>query len=344
MLNPGNSGGPILGLDGRVIAITTFLDQATYGPGLGGAVMVDPARQLLAEARASKEPSPDDHILAAFPVESYRISTLKAVADTIDPLLFTSLSTLTSGPFAISFSTPLSRMLSAITTDRRIAKDRRRREEKANVPLGQRYADLQSMRDWATYVGNEGAPVVAVKVDPLYGETGGSAFRRGLLTALVGVGGQATVRFQGDVRSVTLRRNGQAVEPLKGGHAPVPVGVENELVDFTDVADFGYYLFDPVVFMPDGPQRPPEISLEIEDLKHPGPKRVQKLSPAVVARLWNDFEAFYAGPVKGKRFVPYSMTKTCSVDAGAAAMGGVGGTTAPVNPSNCTYYVAPARP
>jgi hypothetical protein len=344
LVNPGNSGGPILDMTGHVIAITTFLDRDGRGPGLGGAVRVDRARELLATARTALGPTPNDKPLAPFPLEVYRVSALKAVADTIDPLLFTALSTTTSGPFAISVSTPLSQMLSAITTDRRVAKDRRRREERANVPASQRYSDLEAMHDWSEYVGEDNAPVVAIKVDPLFGETGGSAFRRGFLTALVGVGGQATVRFQGDVRRVTLRRNGEMVEPLRGGHAPVRIGVENALIDFSDVADFGYYLYDPAAFRPDAPQRPPDITLEIEDLKHPDAKRLERLAPAVVARVWNDFELFYQRSAPGKGFARYVMTKSCAVDPGAAAMGGVGGTVGPANPSSCTYIVAPPRP
>jgi len=159
----------------------------------------------------------------------------------------------------------------------------------------------------------------------------------------VGVGGQATVRFQGDVRSVTLRRNGEVIEPLRGGNAPVPVGVENELVDFTDVADFGYYLYSPDVFRPDGPQKPPEVTLEIEDLKNTGAKRIAKLAPAVTARLWNDFQAFFRQATPTKPLTAYTMMKSCTVDPGAAAMGGVGGTVGPANPGTCTYIVTPPK-
>jgi hypothetical protein len=344
VVNPGNSGGPILTMDGKVIAVTTFLDQDVRGPGLGGAVTVDRAQALLTAARTSPGTPPDDHAMPAVPLETYRISSLKAVADTIDPLLFTALSTTTMGPFAITVSTPLSQMLSAITTDRRIARDRRKREDKASVPASLRYADLGAKRDWAEYVGDGGTPVVSIKVDPLFGETGGSAFRRGLLSALSGVGGQATVRFQGDVSKVTLRRNGQVIEPLRGGHAPVAVGIENELVDFSDVADFGYYLFDPEIFKPDAPQKAPDITLEIEDLKHPQAKRTEKLEPAVVARLWNDFEPYYQRPGGARPFLRYVMTKSCAVGSGEAAMGGVGGAVGPANPATCTYVVAPPRP
>lgn len=340
LINPGNSGGPMLSLDGSVIAVSTFLDAASYGPGLGGGVLVTRARALLEAARNTPGPTPSDRPLAAFPQETYPVSALKAVADTIDPLMFSSLSRMTAGPFGISVSTPLAQMLSAVTTGRQVAKDRRKREERANLPGTQRYSVIAAMRDWQDYVGDLTAPVVAVKVEPLYGETGGSAFRRGLLTALVGVGGQATIRFQGDVRGVTLRRNGQVVEPLRGGHAPVRIGIENELLDFTDVADFGYYMYSPEVFRPDGPQRPPEIVIEIEDLKAPGKRRVERLSPAVVARLWNDFESFYGQLGTGKAFIRYLMTKSCAVNGGAAAMGGVGGVNSP-DPSSCTYVLSP---
>jgi len=115
------------------------------------------------------------------------------------------------------------------------------------------------------------------------------------------------------VRKVTLRRNGQVVEPLRGGHSPIRIGEQNELVDFTDVANFGYYLYSPEVFRPDAPQRAPEITIEIDDLKKPSVKQVERLAPAVIARLWNDFEAFFGRPGAAKQFMGYAMTKSCTV-------------------------------
>jgi S1-C subfamily serine protease len=342
LINPGNSGGPMLSLDGLVVAISTFLDAGEAGPGLGGGVLADRARKLLASVLSRPRPAaPAPRLLVGFPTETYPMSLLKTVADTIDPLMFNSLSGMTAGPFAISVSTPLAQTLSAITTGRIVAKDRQKREEKANLPRSERYSDIAAMRDWLDYTGELTAPVIAIKVEPLFGETGGSAFRRGFLTALVGAGGQATIRFQGDVRKVTLRRNGQVVEPLRGGHSPIRIGEQNELVDFTDVADFGYYLYSPEVFRPDAPQRAPEITIEIDDLKKPSVKRVERLAPAVIARLWNDFEAFFGRPGAAKQFKGYAMTKSCTVDGGAAAMGG---TTGPANPATCTYVLAtPAK-
>jgi trypsin-like peptidase len=340
LVNPGNSGGPILGPDGAVVAITTFIDPANPGPGLGGGVLVDRAHELLELARKSPAQAPEGKPRKAFPLETYRLSALKAIADTIDPLLFTSGSSMTDGPFSISVSTPLAQMLSAITTGRQVSKDRRKREERANIPESQRYSDVGAMYDWRAYVGEVGAPVVAVEVEPLVGETGASSFRRGVLSALVGVGGQATVRFQGDVRNVVLRRDGVPVEPLRGGHTPMRIGLENDLLDFKDVADYGYYLYSPDVFAPDAPQRPPEITLEIEDLKHPSTKRVEKLSPLMVARVWNDFEAFFSQGPREKAFARYALTKSCTLDGGAGAMGGTRGVSPSTPGANCTYALA----
>jgi hypothetical protein len=344
LLNPGNSGGPILLMNGTVVAVTTFIDQATTGPGLGGAILVDRLHRFLEGTPAGAGPSASDRRLPTFPLATYPVSALRSIADTIQPLLFTSLGSVKAGPFLITTSTPLSGMLSAVTTGREISKDRRKREARADVPAGQRFVDGGAVRDWAAYVGDQTAPVVAVKVEPLFGETGGSAFRRGFLTALVGVGGQATVRFQGDVRKVILRRNGEVVEPLRGGHAPVAIGVDNALVDFNDVADFGYYLYSPQTFRPDGPQRPPAIVLEIEDLKKPGVPQRATLSPAVVARLWNDFESFYVHATPETPFLRYAMTRSCKVSSGAAAMGAVASGAIAGEVGDCTYIVAPPAP
>lgn len=342
-VNPGNSGGPILTLDGIVVAITTFheVGGSTVGPGLGGAVLVDRLQELRRNAGPTVGGRPDDRRLPVFPTATYPVSILKSLADTLDPLLFASLGTVKSGPFEIMMSTPLSRMLSAVSLGQAVSKDRRKRERRAGVPKDERYGDLGEIRDWAAYVGDETAPVVAVKVTPLFGETGGSAFRRGLLIAIVGVGGQATARFQGDVRNVTLRRNGVVVEPLRGGHAPVSIAFENSLLEFNDVADFGYYLYPPETFRPDGPQKPPEIVLEIEDLKNAGESRREKLRPEAVARLWNDFDGYFSKRQPGTPFPRYRMVKSCSAQSGASAMGGASAVGGGEANQVCTYLVAP---
>jgi hypothetical protein len=341
LLNPGNSGGPILTLDGAVIALTTFIDADAVGPGLGGGISVRQLLVMIKNAKVANPPAPSDKHLPFPPLEQFPVSMLKSAADTVDQLLFSTFDNVLVGPFSISVSTPLSRMLSAIMTGKAISKDRAKREQKAGIPKEMRYGDAGEIRDWAAFVGDETEPVVVLRVDPLFGETGGSAFRRGLLTALIGEGGQATIRYQGDVRAVTLRRDGVEIESLRGGHASNSIGVLNSVIDFHDVADFGYYVFPIEAFRPDGPQKPPTISITIDDLKHPSSPRITILPPALVARVWNDFEGYLRA--RGIPFTPYSFVLSCPVNSGAAALGG-----ATLNPSNiedgtCLYSLRPPK-
>jgi hypothetical protein len=59
-VNPGNSGGPLLNLNGEVLGINTFYSKATAGPGLAGIVRIGIAESMLAAIKDSdtREPPP----------------------------------------------------------------------------------------------------------------------------------------------------------------------------------------------------------------------------------------------------------------------------------------------
>lgn len=342
-INPGNSGGPVLTLDGSVVGVAAFrdVDEGGIGPGLGGAVAIERLIPILDQARRMASKPPPDKRLPVVPTTSFPLALLKTTADTIDAELYAALGTFDAGSFNVSVTTPLSRLVAALGRDRDVTRERRQREEKAGVPAAERYTDLGQVRDWAEYVGLPTAPVVAIKIEPKIAETTGSAIGRGIAAALGSLGGAANMKFQGDVRGVTLKRNGQTAEPLRGGHAPVRVAIENVLVTLKDVADFGYYVYPPEVFRPDSPQKPPEITLEVEDLKAPARISRQTLPPAMIARIWNDFEAYYRHTQVRTLFPRYVLTKSCAVNSGAAAMGGVGGVASTGETTQCAYVLAP---
>ena len=101
------------------------------------------------------------------------------------------------------------------------------------------------------------------------------------------------MQFRGDVRSVTLKRNGQSIAPLRGGHGPMRILVANAWIQLKDVTDLGYYIFSPEILRPDSSGGPPTITLEIEDLRNLGKLRTDSLPSFGVARAWNDFEGYY---------------------------------------------------
>ena len=119
------------------------------------------------------------------------------------------------------------------------------------------------------------------------------------------------------------------------------VAIENVLMTLRDVADFGYYVYPPEVFRPDGPQQPPQITLESEDLKNPQSIIRESLPPAMVARIWNDFEGYYRHSQMHTVFPRYVITRSCATNLGAAAMTGVRSTAPTSETQECEYIVAP---
>jgi hypothetical protein len=131
--------------------------------------------------------------------------------------------------------------------------------------------------------------VVSFAIIPKLGETGGSVFKR----LMLGPNLRATYRFKGDVRGAQIFRNREPVEPIKGGHTPMQVYVEDRWVSLKDVADAGFYVFDLEILRPDTSGAPPSIVVAIRDLKSPKHLKCIELPSDVVAQAWNDFETFY---------------------------------------------------
>jgi hypothetical protein len=215
-LNPGNSGGPILRLDGKVIAIATFrdIDASGIGPGLSGGILTTRLRELLASTSGSSSVAPSDSLLPPVPIDPFPVLTLRDIADSTPPAYYDPFASLSIGPFDIAVVSPLSRMVSAMTVGKDVGKDRSKREARADVPTAQRYRHLGELRDWQEYVGDPTLPVIAVRVTPRVSETTGSTLGRITAAVLLGADLTATVRFDGDVKDVRFMKGSQAIRPL----------------------------------------------------------------------------------------------------------------------------------
>jgi S1-C subfamily serine protease len=291
-INHGNSGGPLLNVDGEAVAVNTFGDLPDQGgPGVSGSILIARAGPALARAAAelaqTQPPSPD--LLPVMPVEQLEMATVKAEADTTDPDKYRDFADRDVAGFQLTLQTPIQTMVAVKAHENEVAKDRKKREARAGLPEAQRFSEVREYRDWAEYVGAPTQPVVSFAVIPKVGETGGSIFKRMML----GPNLRATYKFKGDVRGVQVFRNRQPVEPIKGGHSPVKMYVDNQWVTLKDVADAGFYVFDVEVLRPDSTGAPPSIVVAIRDLKSPNKLKCTELPTDVVAMAWNDFEPFY---------------------------------------------------
>ncbi len=138
------------------------------------------------------------------------------------------------------------------------------------------------------------APVIAVAIEPKIGRTFWSSFSQIVETMNYGTAiSQAKLKFQGDVRGARFYRNGVEIEPLRGGHAPQAVLIENRWVQLKDVADMGYYVLPPEAFAPDSAGTPPRVVIAIQDLKNPGSLSGTEIADGASARAWNDFLPYF---------------------------------------------------
>jgi len=190
----------------------------------------------------------------------------------------------------VRLGTPISQFVSVKAQENEISRDRRKREQRAGLSEAQRYSEFRQLHDWIQYVGEYTTPAVVFEATPKIGETTGSIFAR----VLAGPNIRAKMVFKGDFHEAFFFRNGEPVVPVMGGRTSQTVFEENRWVVMKDVAYRGYYVLPPETFAPDSAGTPPSIVIQIDDLKHYDRLILRELSGEVVARIWNDFAAYYA--------------------------------------------------
>jgi S1-C subfamily serine protease len=295
-INHGNSGGPMLNLAGQVVGVNAFGDFTNQGgPGISGAIGIKKLRTLLAKVNPALAALPplEDRKLPVMPRESYPVDILKEQGQILTLKDYKKVLERDAGRFTAAITTPVLFAVYQNEVAKEMASDRKKREAKAGVAADEQYSSVAQVRDWHQYVGAEAAPVVTVKIVPKIAETFGSMLGRAFTASMIGVAGKAKLKFQGDVRGARFFRNGEEIEPLRGGHGPQEYYVDNAWVQLKDVADMGYYVLPASAFAPDTAGVSPTITVLIDDLKNPKEYSVLDMRQDATARVWNDFVPYF---------------------------------------------------
>jgi hypothetical protein len=264
LITHGNSGGPLLNLDGEVVGVNTFLSNDTFS----GAVRI----HLLRDALAMVENSPDlgdppsAETLPTLSGESYEPEVLKNKI--LNEPLEEEVYRLDGGKFVVTALTPVLMAKAQIQTTLVQAANRYKRRGKKikdpnYVPIDEPYYD------WQRDSGPEMQNAVTIEIRPDFGTTTGSKWRLGLAAF---AGGRQAVdntvmayEYKAEFEDFKLYRDGKFVQPVTPGRALAEAAMVQRQMIFVDEAYAGYYVYDPRVFL-----EGEEFRFEIYDAREPG--------------------------------------------------------------------------
>lgn len=287
LIKAGNSGGPLLNLDGEVIGINTFgIDD------ISGAVRVALLRDVLnrPEVVNYDQPEPDASPLPAPVRERYPTDLLKTKI--LEEPLELPVYKLDGGKFSVTALTPVVIGKSQIQSDLQQAANRYKRrgkkiKDERYDPVDEPFYDW--VRDAAGYLDS----VVTFEIKPDFGQTAGSMWASALTGAAAGLSrtpvmpSHQTMEFKAEFQDFKLYRDGELVPPIWPGRRVTEQSFAGSFVTFVDEAYSGWYSYDPKVFLTGT-----NYKLEVFDAREPD--RVHKTisltdSSKLIQQLRKDF-------------------------------------------------------
>lgn len=286
LIQPGNSGGPLLTLDGHVVGVNTFADDRT-----AGAVHVNVLRAVLArpEITLGELPEPSADLLPTVADRRYPTELLKTkiLREPFDARTYT----LDAGKFTITAITPVLIGKSQAQADLQQAENRFRRRGR-KMPGGADPVD-QPFYEWYRTASGLLDSVVTFEVKPDFGMTGGSKWAMVFAGAAAGLSGRpvitphANMEYKAEFLDLRVYRDGELVPPITPGRSITEAALSSSGFTFIDEAYSGMYQYDPSDFLEGR-----EFRLEVFDAREPNkPHRVLRLDAKskVLQQIRSDF-------------------------------------------------------